>query len=98
MACREARPAGQSLCKSRKVLPLAKPKKSKSELEEMALKRVRAWPGCRGVASVVLTLDDDGEWSLEISDAGSADTETVRRAAITVGHKMHDEFDLATDS
>jgi hypothetical protein len=46
---------------------------------------------------LVLTLDDDGEWSFEVSDAGSADPDTVRRAAITVGHAMHDEFDLATD-
>jgi hypothetical protein len=48
--------------------------------------------------TVVLTLDDDGEWSFEVSDPGSADAETVRRVAIAVSHKMHDEFDLATDS
>jgi hypothetical protein len=70
--------------------------KSKSQLEEIALKRVRGWPGCRGTSTVVLTLDDDGEWAFEVSDAGSADAETVRRAAIAVGHAMHDEFDLAT--
>jgi hypothetical protein len=77
---------------------LAKPMKSKGELEETALKRVRGWPGCRGASSTALTLDEDGEWSFEVSDAGSADAETVRRAAIAVGHTMHDEFDLATDS
>jgi hypothetical protein len=71
--------------------------KSKDELEELALKRIRAWPGCRGVPTVVLTFDDDGEWSLEVSDAGSADAETARRVAIAVSHKMHDEFDLATE-
>ena len=76
---------------------MAKLKKSKSELEEIALKRIRARPGCRGAGTVVLTLDDDGEWSFEVSNAGSADAETVRRAAIAVGHAMHDEFDLATD-
>lgn len=72
--------------------------KSKDELEELALKRIRAWPGCRGVATVVLTLDDDGEWAFEVSDPGSADAETVRRVAIAVSHKMHDEFELATDT
>jgi hypothetical protein len=77
---------------------LAKQKKSRTDLEEIALKRVRAWPGCRGAARVSLTLDDDGEWAFELSDAGSADAETVRRAAIAVGHAMHDEFDLLTDS
>lgn len=78
------------------VQSLAKLIKSKSELEEIALKRVRGWPGCRGAARVALTLDDDGEWSFEVSDAGSADG-TVRRAAISIGHTLHDEFDLATD-
>jgi hypothetical protein len=74
-------------------------KKSQDELEEIALERIRAHPGCRGAAAVVLTLDDDGEWSFEISDVGwSDDPEIVRRAAIAVGHQMHDEFDLATDS
>ncbi len=72
-------------------------KKSRDELEELALKRVRARPGCRGTAAVVLTLDDDGEWSFEVSDPGSADADTVRHAAIAVGHTMHDEFDLETD-
>lgn len=75
----------------------ARPKKLKAELEETALKRVRAWPGCRSVASLMLTLDDDGEWSFEVSDAGSADAENARRAAIMVGLNMHDEFDLGTD-
>ena len=78
-------------------LLLPKPK-SKGELEDLALKRIRAWPGCRGAVRVALTLDDDGEWSFDVSDAGSADAENVRRAAIAVGHAMHDEFDLATDS
>jgi hypothetical protein len=77
---------------------MAKQKRSKPELEETALKRVRAWPGCRGVSAITLTLDDDGEWGFELSNAGSADAETVRRAAIAVGHAMHDEFDLATDT
>ncbi len=81
-----------------KGIALTKPEKSKTDLEEIALKRVRGWPGCRGTASLVLTLDDDGEWSFEVSDAGSADADTVRRAAIAVGHSMHDEFDLATHS
>ena len=69
--------------------------KSKDELEWIGLKRVRAWPGCRGAAVVVLTFDDDGEWTFEVSDSGTSDAETVRRAAIIVGHTMHDEFDLA---
>ena len=47
---------------------------------------------------MVLTLDDDGEWSFEVSDAGSADADHVRRVAIAVGHSMHDEFDLTTNS
>jgi len=81
-----------------KGIALAKPEKSKTDLEEIALTRVRAWPGCRGVATLVLTLDDDGEWSFEVSNPGSADADTVRRAAIAVGHSMHDEGDLATDS
>jgi hypothetical protein len=72
-------------------------RKSRDELEEIALKRIRARPGCRGAAAIVLTLDDDGEWSFEVSDPGSADPETVRSAAIAVGHAMHDEFDLAAD-
>ena len=71
--------------------------KWRDELEEIALKRIRADPGCRGAAAVVLTLDDDGEWSFEVSDPGSADADTVRHAAIAVGHTMHDEFDLGTD-
>jgi len=71
--------------------------KSKSDLEEIALKRIRGWPRCRGASILVLTLDDDGEWSFEVSDAGSADPDTVRHAAISVGHGMHDEFDLAAD-
>jgi hypothetical protein len=58
--------------------------RSKTELEEIALKRIRAWPGCRGDARVALTLDGDGEGSFEVSDAGSADAETFRRAAIAV--------------
>jgi hypothetical protein len=74
-----------------------KPKKSREALEEIALKRIRTRPGCRGLATVVLTLDDDGEWSFEVSDPGSADPDTVRRASISVGHAMHDEFELATD-
>ena len=76
---------------------LAKLMKSKNQLEEIAIKRIRTQPGCRGAAAIALTLDDDGEWALEVSDAGSADAETVHRAAIAVGHSMHDEFDLATD-
>ena len=75
----------------------ARVNKSKGELEEIALKRIRAWPGCRGAGRIALTLDDDGEWTFEVPDAGSADAETVRRAAIAVGHAMHDEFDLATN-
>lgn len=74
---------------------MAQLKKLKAELEEIVLKRIRAGPGCRGVVSVVLTLDDEGEWSFEVSDAGSADAENVRRAAIMIGHNLHDEFDLA---
>jgi hypothetical protein len=64
----------------------------------MALKRIRAWPGCRGIAAITLTLDDDGEWGFELLNAGSADAETAQSAAIAVGHAMHDEFDLATDT
>jgi hypothetical protein len=73
-------------------------KKSKLELEEIALKRVRARPGCRGVSAITLTIDDDGEWGFELSNAGSADADTAQRATIAVGHAMHDEFDLATDT
>lgn len=73
-------------------------KKSRDELEEIALKRIRMRPGCRGAARVVLTLDDDGEWSFVVFDPGSADAETVHSAAIAVGHGMHDESDLATDA
>jgi hypothetical protein len=81
---------------------LAKLIRSRSNLGKIALKRIRAWPGCRGAARIALTLDDEGEWSFDVSDAGSADAETVRRAAIAVGHKIvghkiHDEFDLATN-
>jgi hypothetical protein len=72
-------------------------KKSRNELEEIALKRIRSRPGCRGAAAVILTLDDDGEWSFEVSDPGSADADTVRHATIAVGHALHDEFDLAMD-
>jgi hypothetical protein len=50
------------------------------------------------VAGLTLALDDDGEWSFEVHDAGSADAETAQRAAIQVSHQMHDEFDLATDT
>ena len=91
-------PSAPTKKKQKAVFVPAKLRKSKSELEETALKRIRARPGCRGAAAVALTLDDDGEWSFELADAGSADSETVRRAAIAVGHQMHDEFDLATNS
>jgi hypothetical protein len=74
-----------------------KSSKLKGELEEIALKRIRARPGSRGAMRIALTFDDDGEWTFEVSDAGSADAETVHRAAIAVGHTMHDEFELATD-
>ena len=79
------------------VQSLVKLIKSKSELEEIALKRVRGWPGCRGAARVAITLNDNGEWSFEVSDAGSADAGTVRRAAIAIWHTLCDEFDLATN-
>jgi hypothetical protein len=46
---------------------------------------------------LVLTLDED-EGSFEVHEAGSADPENVRRAAILVGHQLHDEFDLAADT
>ena len=71
--------------------------RTRFELEELALKRIRARPGCRGVSAITLTIDDDGEWGFELTNAGSADAETARSAAIAVGHAMHDEFDLATD-
>ena len=75
----------------------AKLQRSRAELEEIGLKRIRARPGCCGLARIALTLDDDGEWSFEVSDAGSADGDTVRQAAIAVAHALHDEFDLKTD-
>jgi hypothetical protein len=77
---------------------MVRQKKSKLELEQTALKRVRARPGCRGVSALTLTLDDDGEWGFELSNTGSSDTETAESAAIAVGHAMHDEFDLAMDT
>jgi hypothetical protein len=46
---------------------------------------------------LVLTLDAD-EGSLEVHEAGSADPEKMQRAAILVGHQLHDEFDLAADT
>lgn len=73
-------------------------KKTIEELEAIGLQRVRARPGCRGVSSLTLKLDEDGEWSFGIFDAGSADFETVQRAAIAVGHQMHDEYELRTDT
>jgi hypothetical protein len=39
-------------------------------------------PGCRGAATVVLTLDDEGEWSFEVSNAGSGAADTIRRALL----------------
>ncbi len=77
---------------------MARQTRAKTELEAIALNRVRARPGCRGATALTLTLDDDGEWTFEVHDAGSADPESVQRAAILVGHQMHDEFDLATDT
>lgn len=73
-------------------------KKTIEELEAIGLQRVRSRPGCRGVSSLTLKLDEDGEWSFGIFDAGSADAEAVQHAAIAVGHAMHDEFDLVTDT
>ena len=73
-------------------------KKTVEELEAIGLNRVRSRPGCRGVSSLTLKLDEDGEWSFGIFDAGSADAETVQRAAIAVGHQMHDEYELRTDT
>lgn len=65
---------------------MIKQMRSKLELEEMALKRVRARPGCRGVSAITLTVDDDGEWGFELSNPGSADAETAHSAAIAVGY------------
>jgi hypothetical protein len=75
-----------------------RPKKTAEELEAIAIQRIRARPGCRGISSVTLTLDDDGEWSFSAYEPGSSDPDTIRAAAIAVGHQMHDEFDLATDT
>jgi hypothetical protein len=73
-------------------------RRSKLQLEEIALRRIRARPGCRGVSAITLTLDDDGEWGFELFNAGSADAESAQSAAIAVGHAMHDEFELAPDT
>lgn len=74
-------------------------KKTIEELEAIGLQRVRGRPGLRGVRSVSITLDEDGEWALGAYDAGSVENvELVRWATIAVGHQMHDEFDLATDT
>ena len=61
-------------------------KKSRDELEEIALERIRMRPGCRGAATVVLTLDDNGDGSFEVSDPGSADAEGV--------HSRQSPFDM----
>jgi hypothetical protein len=72
--------------------------KTVAELEAIGLQRVRSRPGCRGFSSLTLTLDEDGEWSFGVFDAGSCDAETAQHVVIAVGHAMHDEFDLATDT
>lgn len=73
-------------------------KKTIEELETIGLQRVRSRPGCRGVSSLTLKLDEDGEWSFGIYDAGSADAETVQRATVAVGQQMHDEYELKVDT
>jgi hypothetical protein len=74
-------------------------KKTIEELEAIGLQRVRSRPGCRGVSSLTLKLDEDGEWSFGIYDAaGSADAETVQRATVAVGQQMHDEYELKADT
>jgi len=78
------------------IMPRAK--KTVAELEAIGLQRVRARPGCRGVSSITLVLDEDGEWSFGTYDAGSVSPEIVQHAAIVAGHAMHDEFDLAADT
>lgn len=72
-------------------------RKTAAELEAIGLQRIRARPGCRGVSSLTLALDEDGEWYFSY-DAGAADTDLVGRAAIAVSHQMHDEFYLVTDT
>jgi hypothetical protein len=79
-------------------ITMLKEKKTAAELEALGLKRIRAWPGCRGVVSVTLTLDDDGEWSFGAYEPGQAEVDVVRRVAIAVSNQLHDEFDLATDT
>lgn len=74
-------------------------KKTVEELEAIGLQRIAARPGCRGVRSVTLTLDEDGEWSFGAYDRGSVENdELLRWATIAVSHQMHDEFDLITDT
>ena len=74
-------------------------RKTVEELEAIGLQRIQARPGCRGVRSVTLMLDEDGEWSFGRYDAGAVENaELVRWATIAVSHQMHDEFDLATDT
>jgi hypothetical protein len=68
------------------------------ELEAIGLQRINTRPGCRGVRSITLTLDESGEWSFGAYDPGSVENvELVRWATFAVSHQMHDEFDLVTD-
>jgi hypothetical protein len=68
------------------------------ELEAIGLQRVHSRPGCRGVRSIGLTFDEDGEWSFGAYEPGSVDHELVRWAVLAVNHQMHDEFELTTDT
>jgi hypothetical protein len=72
-------------------------RKTAEELEVIGLLRIHARPGCRGVSSMTLTLDEDGEWYFSY-EAGSADVDITGRAAIAISHQMHDEFYLITDT
>lgn len=72
-------------------------RKTAEELEAIGLQRMHARPGCRGVSSLTLALDEDGEWYFTF-EAGSADVDMVGRAAITISHQMHDEFYLVADT
>ncbi|MET0710634.1 MAG: hypothetical protein ABWY64_09250 [Tardiphaga sp.] len=73
---------------------MSKEPKTKMELEEIGLRRIREWPGCTGVVSVTITREDHRTWKLGAYDPGTAQTESVRRAAARVTEELRAEFIL----
>jgi hypothetical protein len=77
---------------------MPKIRKSAEELKRMALKEIRPYRGCETVTDVgIYPIQDDRagcNWSISVTDLGTADGDLSHRAAIEVQDKSSSEFDL----